>query len=202
MRHISTILMPITVTLLLITASSDAAKPNSKYPGWDIPAYSGDSGKLIVDVLLEIKSDAEHYGEQVVDYDRAMLAMRIAALISSVAAAILLAATKVDWSRRAALILTIVAASVPAADQIFQVSDNDRSSWKAAVDSRRLFDDCKRDWESNSKLSDQNDQRIEIATQVSSRCHSDLARIVDTEMETSLKALQLPAKIEVKAPAG
>jgi hypothetical protein len=202
MRLITRHLVPITVILIFVSASSHAAKPPPIHPGADVPAYSGQAGTLVVNVLREIKVDAEHYAAQVTDYDRATLAMRIVALLASVTAAILLAAANAEWSRRTALVLTIVAASVPAADQIFQVSENDRASWKAAVDSQRLFEDCKESWESTSRDADENDLRMEVANRLVSSCRHNLARIVDTEMEVSLKALQLPAKIEAKSSGG
>lgn len=147
--------------------------------------------------LAEIKVQAEHYYSQAKNYETFVFALRIAVFICSVLAAAVLALSSADWSRRAALVLSIGAAAVPAADQIFQVSEMHRVSWRTAVDVSRLFENCKDSW-AFGETSPALEERKSAARVVVSKCREKLSGLVDAEMETSLKPLQLPTKIEPK----
>ena len=67
-----------------------------------------------------------------------MISLQILAFLFSVLAAVVLAINNPAWSRTAALILSLGAAAVPAADQIFQISDMQRASYRSMADGSRL----------------------------------------------------------------
>ena len=159
--------------------------------------YEGNSGRAVIETLEEIKKSAEHYFAQAHSYANAMLALRISAFLFSIAAAVALILNNAEWSRKVALLLSIGAAAVPAADQIFQVSEMHRESWRSAADVSRLFHKCKGDWELSSPKQE-SDERLASAHILVSACREKLAAFADTELETSSKPLQLPAKIGTK----
>lgn len=161
------------------------------------PVYMGETGIVVLKVLSEIKDHSEHYNSQAHNYEQAVLGMRIAALVCSVLAAAVLALSGTEWSRRTALLFSIISAALPAVDQTFHVSDMHRASWRAAVDVTRLFNECRDKWELiAAELPD--DKRQSVAEPIVSRCRGKLEAIVDAEMDTSMKPLQLPIKVEVK----
>lgn len=152
---------------------------------------------IVLAELTEIKAQAEHYYSQAKNYETFVFALRIVVFICSVLAAAVLALSSADWSRRAALVLSIGAAAVPAADQIFQASEMHRVSWRTAVDVSRLFENCKDSW-AFGETSPALEERKSAARAAVSKCREKLSRLVDAEMETSLKPLQLPITIKPK----
>jgi hypothetical protein len=151
----------------------------------------------MLSVLAEMKSQFEHYDAQAKAYERAVLVMRVTVLLCSIGAATALALNSADWARKTALVLSILAAAVPAADQIFQISAIDRISWRTAVDVSRLFSTCRDSWENGASAAPTDSSAKAVRALVTS-CRSELNVLVDKEMDVSLKPLELLTKIEVK----
>jgi hypothetical protein len=182
--------------------SSEAKKPppfNPQNEQIDVsaPIYAGSAGGVVLKALSEIKTSAEHYNAEAESYDRAILGMRIIAFLCSVFAAVVLALSGAEWARRTALVLSVVLATIPAADQIFQVSEMHRASWRAAVDAARLFEQCKDTWELYAPAID-NNKRESSATDLVAGCRKQLSALIDAGLEVSTKPLQLPLKAESK----
>ena len=148
-------------------------------------------------MLLDVKSQFEHYDAQAKTYDRILLVMKIAVLLCSIGAAAALALSATDFARKAALILSILAAAIPAADQIFQIAAIQRISWRTSVDISRLFISCRDSLESDSE-SVAAEARGKSVWATVAKCRAGLDSLVDKEMDVSLKTLELPTKIEPK----
>ena len=202
MRRVVFAFFAIAIALVMAGSHLDTfalkARPISPVsPDGTAAAYSGPSGAAVGSLLSDLRGQFEHYDDQAKDYDNALLALRVTVLLCSVAAAFVLAISSGEWSRRTALVLSVLAAAVPATDQIFQVSDLQRVSWRTAVDVSRLYATCKDAWETAS-LPETPGERLAIARSLATTCRSGLTQIVDKEMDVSLKPLQLPGKIGVK----
>ena len=149
-------------------------------------------------LLTDIKDQYEHFGRQVKSYDSAVLALKLSAFLCSLGAALCLVFATAEWSRRTALVLSIFAAAVPAADQVFQVSAMQRISWRTAMDVSRLFVRCKTDFDSASVSSNAGTPTLRPILEIVGACRADLNKVIDAEMEVSLKPLDLSTRIEPK----
>ena len=116
--------------ILLVAAESIAYEPNDPDPRVILPPrvvldrsvaesseYSGPHGKLLIATLEHIHQQFEHYRRQAQLYDKLSLALRVSILVFSIGSALVLVLGKADPSRRVALVLSILIASVPIADQ-------------------------------------------------------------------------------------
>jgi len=203
-----TAVMPFYKTLLLLLLGGFAgtthslaqmyippiAIPYMVEPHRSVPTYGDMAGSQVLVTLQEVKTQADHYGAQANRYSTGLFVIRLLALLSSLSAAIVLALSNAEWSRRVALLASIVAAALPVTEQIFQVGDMHRSAWRANVEAARLFNDCKSKWELASATIATPD-RVKHAQSLITNCRADLAKVVDTAMNTSLKPIQLPNRI-------
>jgi hypothetical protein len=153
-------------------------------------AYQGEAGATAISSLKEIQTQYDHYLKQARQYEASMLALKIAISLFGLSSAIVLALSKADWSRKTALVLSILVASIPAADHIFQVSEMRQVSWRTAVDLSRLYSQCKDTWEEYA-YSTPLEERLLAAQELSKNCKGALAKSVDNELEVSLKPLEV-----------
>jgi hypothetical protein len=154
-------------------------------------AYKGEAGISALNSLKEIQDHYEHYLKQAKYYDSVMLAIKIAISLFGLVSAIILALSKAEWSRKTALVLSILVATIPATDQIFQVNELRQVSWRTAVNISRLYSECKGRWETNSYQVPVK-ERLSAAHILFPRCKVTLDKYVDKEMEISLKPLEVP----------
>ena len=160
-------------------------------------AYSGAPGAKAASTLTEIQLQFDHYSTQARQYELATLVLRCLVAVLGFASAVVLALSKAEWSRKTALVLSILIGSVPATDQIFQISEMRQVSWKTAVDLSRLYSQCRDTWElyaSNVPL----DDRLPVAERIFDGCRDSLAETVNSEMGVSLQPLVVTVPAEAR----
>ena len=145
-------------------------------------------------MLQEFVSDQQHYAAQARQYDQLLFSLRVIALMSSLGAALTLAFVAAEKGRKVALGLSIAAAAVPAVDQIFQVSNMYKASWRAAIDMSKTYDQCS---DTFVKLASLPGTGSAFSYSIE-QCRAARGKVVDAEMEVSLKPLETPARIEIK----
>ena len=143
----------------------------------------------------DVRQQFEHYASQAKTYDYLLLLLRLTAFACSLGAAVALVFGSSERAKRTALILSILGAAVPAADQIFQVSSMNRSSWRTTIDLSRLHVRCKTAIDASMLVVQSSAQATSILEIVNS-CRSDFNKIIDTDMEVSLKPSERNTKIE------
>jgi hypothetical protein len=137
-------------------------------------------------ILSDIATQYDQYRADAKTYHSAVFLMRCVGFLSSVLAAICLAFGTSDMARKTALVLSVVAAAVPAADQVFQVTANHSSSLRTAVDLGRLYLRC------GGELDSANSESVES-------CRKTFNQLIDADIEVSLRQgtfnppLQVPA---------
>ena len=145
-------------------------------------------------LLQEFVTDQQHYAAQANRYSQIVFSLRVIALMSSISAALTLAFLAGERGRKVALGLSIAAAAVPAVDQIFQVSHMYKASWRATVDMSRTYDQCTDIFVKLASLPG----RGSAFSAAIDQCRSAQSKVVDAEMEISLKPLESPTRIEIK----
>ena len=143
----------------------------------------------------DVRQQFEHYASQAKTYDTLLLLLRLTAFACSLGAAIALVFGSSERAKRTALILSILGAAVPAADQIFQVSSMNRSSWRTTIDLSRLHVRCKTAIDASMLIAQSSAPATSILDIVNS-CRADFNKIIDMDMEVSLKPSELNTKIE------
>lgn len=180
--------------LLLASVPAFALKPPPRVLSDAQPAadkYPGEHGELVRQALSSFAKDYEHYRSQAERYSAYDSALRVAIVVCSISIALVLALGKSDVSRRVALALSIVLASLPVLDQQFRVSAMHQISWRTAVDIARVYEDCKDQWEGWGRI-DWASRPMEFAKAVVSECREKERAAIDREMIVSLTPIELP----------
>lgn len=209
--------MTATVCLLLVTQGTDSTaqhpthrsapvRPtpsNPSSPGLGNPGLYAQPPKTkealeamaVASLQADIRQQFEHYASHAKTYDTLLLLLRLTVFSCSLGAAVALVFGSSERAKRTALILSILGAAVPTADQIFQVSSMNRSSWRTSIDLYRLHVRCKSAIEA-SMLSAQAATPAASILGIVDWCRAEFDKIIDTDMEISLKPSELNTKIE------
>lgn len=157
------------------------------------PPYADQAGKNVLAFLSEAKRHHDHYVSQARRYDKFALAAKVLAFIASIAAAVVLVLTAKEWSRRTAILASVLAAAIPAADQIFKISDTQIASWRATVDVAALYAKCKDSWELDASIGGgTSESRNRSAKALLDQCRMELGSVIGNELEKTVKPIELP----------
>ena len=167
-------------------------RPALEMPDSSDNRYSDATGQTVLAELAELRRNAIHYENQAQRYDEALLVLRLTALGSSFLAACVLALTEAKWGRKAALVLSIVATSVPVIDQVFAVNEMRQGSWRSVHLLVTGFDSLRSAWEVSvhSRMQTPNDAR-----ELVEEAKNQLNKAVEEEMEISLKPTSLQLRL-------
>jgi hypothetical protein len=157
------------------------------------PLYEDDAGRTILGLLDEISKNYTHFRAQAEKYDLIVRFLQVVAFLSALCSAIVLVLSDKDWSRRSAIIASLLAASIPAGDQVFHTTQIQMASWKAALSLSRLHAECKDRWELPPETATQSDQRrTQTAQSLVTECRKRLSEIHDKEIDVWVNPLVVP----------
>jgi len=158
-------------------------------------SFQGEHGELVLNALYEFEKQYEHYREQAKFYEHIDFGVRLLLVVCSFVCALVLGLGRSDKSRKIALGLSILIASIPVLEQQFHVSALHQVSWRTAVDYSRIITDCKETWESLFAYLPEN-ERASNARETVAYYRKKARDLEDREMEISLEPITLSEKME------
>lgn len=130
----------------------------------------------------EISRHYAHYRAQAFRYQWIDRIARLVILLGSTAAALTLALKESPRAKRVAIVLSMVVASVQAADQQFKLSEMREVSWRTAVELSRVLSEFREEWLFSGAAQGNPDEAMTVVRRYRGRFNE----AVEREMNVSL----------------